>query len=158
MTNTNKAKTINSIGIDFDNTIVYYDDVFYNLAFNKGWIKKNRKLSKNEIRDFIHKSNNGIEKWKVLQSMVYSSLISNAPPMPEVFKFIKICNDFDISVHIVSHKTKYAEINTNGNNLRKKALEWIYTHKAKFRVNLPDSSINFMDTREDKIKFIKKFQ
>ena len=87
------TKILNSIGIDFDNTIVCYDDIFYNLAINKGWIKENRRLSKNEVRDVIHRSNNGIKKWKILQSIVYGDLILDAPPMPEVFEFIKICNE-----------------------------------------------------------------
>jgi hypothetical protein len=153
-----KVKTINSIGIDFDNTIVCYDDVFCNLAFNKGWVNKNSGLSKNKVRDLIHKSNNGIEKWKELQSMVYSDLISIAPPMSDVFKFIKSCNYHNISICIVSHKTEYAEIDTNGGNLREKALDWIHAHKVKYGVHLPADNIYFTDTREEKIKLIKKLK
>jgi hypothetical protein len=152
------TRTINSIGIDFDNTIICYDDVFCNLAFNKGWIDKDIGLSKNEIRDFIHEGDNGVEKWKFLQSMVYSNLISIAPPMPEVFKFIRICNAYNIPVYIVSHKTEYAEIDTNGGSLRKKALDWIRIHKVKYGVHLPSDNIYFTDTREEKIKLIEKLK
>jgi len=146
---------IASIGIDFDNTIVCYESIFQDLAVKKKWIHSKRKLSKHEVKDKIYNLENGIIKWKTLQSIVYSDLISNAIPKQGVFEFIKKCNIYDINVYIVSHKTEYAEIPTSGNSLRVMALEWLSNNLEQHKVELPQDNVYFANTREEKIDVIK---
>ena len=43
------------VGIDFDNTIVCYDSLFYNIALEKGLIPSNISKSKNSVRDYLRK-------------------------------------------------------------------------------------------------------
>ena len=47
------------IGIDFDNTIVTYDNVFYEHAVKLGLIDKSVSKNKKQIRDEIRKLPNG---------------------------------------------------------------------------------------------------
>lgn len=146
---------ISSIGLDFDNTIVCYEDIFQNLAEQNNWIQSEKKLTKSDIKDKILSLKNGLFKWKTMQSLVYSDLISSATPMQGVFDFIKKCNNHNIDFYIVSHKTEYAEITTSGNNLRDMALEWLMKNFAHHKLTLPLDSIYFAHTREDKINTIR---
>ena len=59
------------IGIDFDNTIVTYDDVFFKYAFDMGLISKDVKKKKQIIRDTIRKLPDGEAKWIELHAILY---------------------------------------------------------------------------------------
>ena len=78
-----------------------------------------------------------------------------APPMTGVLNFIKRCNDSDVDIYIVSHKTEYAEIKTSGNNLRTKALEWLRYNIIKHGLKLNFDNVYFSNTRGEKINIIK---
>ena len=53
---------ISSIGLDFDNTIVCYEDIFQNLAEQNNWIQSEKKLTKSDIKDKILSLKNGLFK------------------------------------------------------------------------------------------------
>ena len=98
-----------SIGIDFDNTIVCYESIFQDLAEKNNWIQSENKLTKRDTKDRILDLKNGIVKWKTIQSIVYSDLISNAIPMQGVFEFIKKCNIHNVDVYIVDEFIEYLD-------------------------------------------------
>lgn len=150
-----RSKGTKSIGIDFDNTIVCYEKIFQDLAVQNNWIKGDKKLTKNEIKNTILNHKNGVMKWKTMQSLVYSDLISKAIPMRGVFEFFKKCNINNVEFYIVSHKTEHAEITTSGNNLRFMAMNWLINNFSQHQLNLPINKVYFENTREDKIKTIK---
>ena len=58
------------IGIDFDNTIVNYDEVFKKVALQLSLIKKDWNGTKQELRKKIIREKNE-EVWKKLQGLVY---------------------------------------------------------------------------------------
>ena len=60
------------IGIDFDNTIVCYDDVFHKAASLQGLIPEGLPSSKNSVRDYLRKIGKE-ENWTRLQGTVYGS-------------------------------------------------------------------------------------
>ena len=63
------------IGIDFDNTIIKYDNLFYEIALEKKLIPKTLQKNKEEVKNFF--INNNIEnQWTMLQGEVYGSKIS----------------------------------------------------------------------------------
>ena len=41
------------IGVDFDNTIVCYDDLFHRIAVEQGLVPARLEPRKNEVRDFL---------------------------------------------------------------------------------------------------------
>ena len=47
------------IGIDFDNTLVSYDDVLYDEALQRGLIHLDSGKGKKDIRDMIRRKPNG---------------------------------------------------------------------------------------------------
>ena len=123
------------IGIDFDNTIVEYGDIFMKQACRLGWIKGGEKRTKQHVRDLIRKLPDGEMKWKKLQGLVYGKRIIDANPFEGVMKFVHRCRSEHVDVFIISHKTEYAEAVEEKVNLRDKgeptrvAKELIAKHK-----------------------------
>lgn len=141
------------IGIDFDNTIVDYSDIFTKQACRLGWINAGASRTKQEVRDLIKELPDGEMKWKKLQGLVYGQSILEANPFEGVIKFIKRCRAEHIDVFIVSHKTEYTEALEEKINLREAAWDWL---KAKGFLNSVDADkIFFEHPREDKLNRIQ---
>lgn len=94
------------IGIDFDNTIICYDQVFYRLALESGLIPLDLPPGKNIIRN--HLRGEGKEDlWTEMQGLVYGDKIIEAEPYPGVDDFLSYCKLKNIPTCIVSHKTRH---------------------------------------------------
>lgn len=148
------------MGIDFDNTIVNYGDIFTNQAYRLGWIKAGDKKTKQQVRDMIKKLPDGEMKWKKLQGLVYGKFISDANPFEGVIQFIKRCRAEHVDVFIVSHKTEYVEALEERINLREAALNWL---RANDFLNarkscLDESRIFFEHPRENKLARISELK
>ena len=148
------------IGIDFDNTIIDYSDIFTKQACNLGWIKADTKKTKQQVRDTVRELPDGESKWRQLQGLVYGKLINDAKPFEGVIEFIKKCAAENVDVFIVSHKTEYVEALDEKINLREAALNWL---KAKGFLNsekpfLTESRIFFEHPRGDKINRISELK
>ena len=63
------------LGIDFDNTIVKYDNLFHKIALEKGLIDTSAGKRKKEIRDYLRSRNKGGE-FTLLQGEVYGLRIT----------------------------------------------------------------------------------
>jgi len=94
------------IGIDFDNTIVCYDDVFHKAAVERNFIPATFSASKTEIRDFF-RAQKQEAVWTELQGYVYGARMDLAQPFPGVGDFFEYCRKHNIRVSIISHKTKH---------------------------------------------------
>src|SRR3989338_685682 len=144
------------IGIDFDNTIIDYGDIFMKQACRLGWIKGGEKRTKQHVRDLIRKLPDGEMKWKKLQGLVYGKRIIDANPFEGVMKFVHRCRSEHVDVFIISHKTEYAEAVEEKVNLREAAFNWL---KAKGFLNpqmcgLDKDKIFFEHPREVKLNRI----
>jgi hypothetical protein len=142
------------IGLDFDNTLIDYSNVFSSAAREKGWVD-GASYTKKEIREETRKLPNGDHKWQVLQSLVYGSFIHQARIMEGAKDFLIFCKQHNIKVSIISHKTKYADLD-HTKNLRKAALFWL--EKNDFfnpvKISILQKNVFFHSTREGKIKQI----
>jgi hypothetical protein len=58
------------IGIDFDNTIVLYEDLFHRCALEEGLIRPETPKDKKAIRDEIRQLPQGEARWTILQGVV----------------------------------------------------------------------------------------
>lgn len=94
------------IGVDFDNTIVCYDQVFHDEALAKALINADIPVSKDKIRNYLRAAGQE-DKWTELQGYVYGCCMRNAAPFPGVINFFKYMRSIGIALYIVSHKTKY---------------------------------------------------
>ena len=148
------------IGIDFDNTIVNYDTVFYDEALRRGFIVSGSRKGKKDIRDMVRRTRNGEVEWQKVQATVYGPRMNEAKLIDGVKAFCRCCKASKVRLCIVSHKTEYAKMDNTRTNLREAALSWM---KAKrfFESNglgLSTEDVFFESMRYEKIQRIKKMQ
>jgi hypothetical protein len=93
------------LGIDFDNTLISYDQLFHRIALDKGLISKEIPKQKNAVRNSMRER--GIEdEWTRLQGEVYGSRILEAEPYPGMLSTLKQLAVKNVHMCIVSHKTR----------------------------------------------------
>ena len=93
------------IGVDFDNTIVCYDDLFHRVAREQGLIPAEIHPAKSSVRDYLRKVERE-DDWTQLEGYVYGSRMSEAAAYPGVCDFFARCRESRIDLCIISHKTK----------------------------------------------------
>ncbi|MFC1815187.1 haloacid dehalogenase-like hydrolase [Thermodesulfobacteriota bacterium] len=114
------------IGVDFDNTIICYDEVFQAVALEQGLIHKDLPPGKDSVRNFL-RSIGKEDQWTELQGLVYGSRIDVAKPFPGVIDFFLYCRQNIIPVNIISHKTKYPYRGPRY-DLHQAAFRWLELH------------------------------
>lgn len=142
------------IGLDFDNTIICYDDVFYSVARDMSLVPEELPGTKNSVRDYLRKTGRE-DDWTELQGIVYGPQIYRAQIFAGVFEFLGYCRENKIPVYIVSHKTRYPYLGEKY-DLHAFALEWL--DKNGFfnssHTGITRGSVFLEATREDKMKRI----
>ena len=133
------------LGVDFDNTLVSYDELFASLARERGLATA---TGKKAIRDQIRELPNGEIEWQKLQGIAYGPRLAEARLIEGVPEFFAACRQREIPIHIISHKTEFAGYDDTRTNLRQAALAWL---KAQ---DLPTAQ--FGSTRAEKIAAIRK--
>lgn len=94
------------IGVDFDNTIVCYDQLFHRVACEQGLIPADLPTTKGAVCDYLRR--NGHEAaWTAMQGSVYGARIGDAAPFPGVVDFFATCVRQGRPIVIISHKTRY---------------------------------------------------
>lgn len=91
------------IGVDFDNTIVSYDALFWGLARERNLIPGHFPANKVAVRDYLRDS--GRETiWTELQVLAYGERIQDAVMFPGAIDFFLSCARHAKRVVIISHK------------------------------------------------------
>ena len=142
------------LGLDFDNTLIDYDLIFYETALKLGLIDKNIKKSKKSVSNYLVKRNQE-HKFTFLQGEVYGKEIINAEKSEGMFDSLKQLKNKGVHLHIVSHKTKKPIIGENY-DLHKAARDWLEKNKFfdKDGLNLNKSDVYFEEKKEYKIERI----
>src|SRR5207302_4158082 len=112
------------IGIDLDNTLVCYDDLFHFAAHQEGLIELSAPKGKERIRDAIRLLPGGESKWTRLQAIVYGPRISGARTFEGGEMFLRHCSEQGTKAVIVSHKTRFVTLDGKRIDLRDSALAW----------------------------------
>ena len=94
------------IGLDFDNTIVCYDDVFHYAALERGLIPAETPATKDGVRDWLRKAGRE-DDWTELQGYIYGARMDLAAPFPGVREFLRDARASGCDIRIVSHKTRH---------------------------------------------------
>jgi hypothetical protein len=143
------------IGIDFDNTIITYDEVFCAMAKRNGLIDSVVASRKQAVRDAIRLLPDGELTWQRLQGEVYGKGITAATMFDGVKRFLRRCRVEGCSVAIVSHKTEYGHYDPQRVNLRDAALEWMTVNGLfKGEHAISRENVYFENTREQKLRRI----
>src|SRR5690242_9557799 len=94
------------LGVDFDNTIVCYDELFHRVAREKDLIPAGVPVNKSDVRNYLRRVNNE-DAWTELQGHVYGARMAEAMPYPGVIEFFQACRVAGVGVSIISHKTRH---------------------------------------------------
>lgn len=146
------------IGIDFDNTLVTYDEILYTVALKRGLIPPTADKSKKIIRDRVRQLPDGEVEWQKLQASVYGPLIMEARLINGVQAFFELCRRNGVKVYIVSHKTEFSRYDETRTNLRTAALGWMAAN-GFFQtegLGLSPETVFFCATRGEKIEHIRQ--
>lgn len=141
------------VGLDFDNTIVSYDEVIFQTAVERGLIEASADVNKRSVRDRIRQLPDGEVEWQKVQALIYGPLMSRAQLIEGVSDFVRACREQHVPVYIVSHKTEFAGYDSTKTNLRAAALAWM-VGKRFFEpegLGLRVENVFFESTREAKI-------
>ncbi len=111
------------IGLDFDNTIVCYDELFPRVAVEDGLVPEDLPRTKGQIRDYLRQVDRE-DDWTRLQGCVYGAHMAEAKMFPGVMDFLSACRNWAITVCIISHKTKKPYLGPDY-DLHQAAREWI---------------------------------
>ena len=146
------------IGLDFDNTIVLYDEIFYHYALKKKYIDPNIPKTKKAVRYALIKKNQE-HIFTEIQGIVYGKLIKNAPLQSGFINSLTLLSKMDCKISIVSHKTKYPIIGEKF-NLHESALNWLKNNQVINNKDfiLKEENIFFEETEIQKINRIKEIK
>ena len=142
------------IGLDFDNTVVCYDDVIHRAAVERGLIPPETPPVKKIVRDQLRALGRE-DDWTKLQGYVYGPGMKGAMAYPGVLDFLDRCKTEGMKVAIISHKTKSPYAGPDY-DLHEFALEWLRENGIiGGKVNsLLHGQVFFELTKEDKINRI----
>jgi len=139
------------IGIDFDNTIVCYDPVFFLAAREQELIPEDVPPTKSGVRDYLRRIGRE-DDWTVLQGYIYGARMELADPFPGALDFIRRARAAGIEIFIVSHKTRTPYLGPEY-DLHAAATGWLESQGAfsPSQVNLERERVFFELTKNDKI-------
>ncbi|HOX28883.1 MAG TPA: hypothetical protein PLQ76_07010 [bacterium] len=139
------------IGIDFDNTIVCYDDVFYSAAVERGLIPPEAGRGKSDVRNYLRAVGKE-DAWTELQGVIYGPEMKRARPFPGVKDFMARCAVRNIEFFIISHRTRHPYIGPR-HDLHSAARDWLRENGFSGRSPdlLDDEHIFFELKAEEKI-------
>lgn len=145
------------IGIDLDNTLVCYDELFHFVAHQEGLIELSAPNGKERIRDAIRLLPQGERKWTRLQAIVYGPRISGATAFEGSEMFLRHCSEQGTKAVIVSHKTHFVTLDGKPVDLRDSALAWMKARKFfdPDGCGLSPNNVFFESTRSEKIERIR---
>jgi hypothetical protein len=144
------------IGIDFDNTLIGYDDVFLAAARERNLVGSGFVGSKQAVRDAIRLLPDGELAWQHLQGHVYGKGIDRAVMFEGVDAFLRRCRAAGHGVFVVSHKTEYGHYDPDRVNLRAAAADWMEARGffAPDKYAIPRANVFFESSRAEKLRRI----
>ncbi len=145
-------------GIDFDNTLVTYDEVLAKIAGERGLIECNPAETKKSIRDRLRRLPDGEIEWQRCQALLYGSRIGEAKLIEGVSRFFELARQQGTRTYIISHKTEFSPFDNS--NLREAALSWMTANRffESDGLGLTYNDVFFADTRQQKINYIAELR
>ncbi len=141
------------VGLDFDNTIVCYDELFAALAVEEGFFDAAPKGGKKAVRDKLRTRPGGEMAWRKLQALAYGPRIAEAKPYEGVMEFLSRGFSAGFRFVVVSHKTRRPASADVDADLREAALAWMEGQGFFGRrgFGLSPDDVHFEDSRAEKV-------
>jgi hypothetical protein len=143
-----------TIGIDFDNTIVRYDELFHRAALERGLVPPETPRTKESVRDYLRACGREPD-WTELQGYVYGARMKDVEAFPGALDFFAAATRTGVPVYIISHKTKFPYRGPRY-DLHAAAREWLDSRGFfdKARIGLGADQVFFVETKEEKLRRI----
>jgi len=140
------------IGIDFDNTIACYDEVFLSVAREMELVPANFRGSKKAVRDAVRSRAGGDVAWQILQARLYGRDIGRAHLADGVMTLLERARQRNIPVAIVSHKMQFSPFDSV-TDLRVAAKSWMEANGLFDPAGngVQPDNVFFEATRQDKL-------
>ena len=154
----------NRIGIDLDNTILKYDEVFHSLALAESWIDSECLCDKDSVKKGLSRKAESTGKseklWQQLQAWAYGNHIGKALVFDGFFEFVRQARQYGDKLFIVSHKTEFSNYDPSV-QLRRSALNTLDQRGFFESVNQGGLGFNrqdvfFASSLDEKIKKIQE--
>ncbi|MCD8554284.1 hypothetical protein [Seleniivibrio sp.] len=143
------------IGLDFDNTIVNYDNAFCRCAEEEGLLSGVQAAKKDDVKRLLIDSGRE-ESWTRLQGLVYGARMEYAVLNKGFGDFISTAKELGAELFIVSHKTRYPYL---GEKYDLHEAAWGYINKNIVSKGLVrKENIFFRLTKEEKIQKIAELK
>lgn len=144
------------IGLDFDNTIVNYDGLFYKVAREQNLIPDTIPVNKVAVRDHLRRIGQE-DRWTEMQGYVYGARMDEAVGYPGVIEFFERAAVSGHELAIVSHKTRHPFMGFPY-DLHAVARSWVERHLVtRHHPLLSEKSVFFELTKEEKLARIADF-
>lgn len=138
------------IGLDFDNTIACYEQVFHKVAVEKNLIPPETPMAKVAVRNYLRSVDNE-DAWTELQGYVYGARMADVAPFPGALETLSRARDAGHELYIVSHKTKQPFLGPQY-DLHEAAQRWILeVLKDEHGPTVPPVNISFREKKSEKI-------
>lgn len=141
------------IGIDLDNTIVCYDEVFGALARCRGIIGSDNRSGRIALRDEL-RAGGREDVWTELQGEAYGDRMDAAPPFAGAREFVEECARHDVAVFVVSHRTRQP-YRGPASDLHAAARHWLVEQGFVGSAALTPDRVFLELTRDDKMRRIR---
>jgi len=144
------------IGVDFDNTIVCFDTLFYAEALRKKLISNETPANKLAVREAL-RSRWGDLVWTELQGTIYGEKIQDAQPYEGVKAFFSAAKDKGHEVFVISHKTQTPALGP-AHDLHAAARNWLQSQTFFSDLGLKEEHAFFETSIAGKIERIQKMK
>jgi hypothetical protein len=144
------------LGIDFDNTLACYDQIFTDLAHELNLIDVSEVKTKQQIREQARLRDELL--WQRMQGMVYGQRMQQAALFSGAAEFLAHCAATGVEVYIVSHKTRFGHHDETQTNLRDAARLWMRNQGFFDRYIILEENLYFESTQHEKIARINSLQ
>lgn len=137
------------IGIDFDNTIVSYDEAFHTAAVERGLVAAGTPAVKDAVRDELRRAGRE-DDWTLLQGQVYGPGMGKALPFPGVVDFLRLCGQRGVPVRVISQRTRRPFLGPE-HDLHEAARRWLLRNRFFAGTGLAPEQVFFEETKAAKL-------
>lgn len=143
------------LGLDFDNTLVRYDQLFHQLALEKNLIEQEVPANKTAIRNYLREHDKE-EEFTLLQGEVYGPRILEAEPAEGMLEALNKLSENGIQMVLVSHKTRTPYMGPEY-DLHQAAWNWLekYRFFADQGLRWERNQVYFEETKQKKVSRIE---
>ncbi len=142
------------IGIDFDNTLVCYDELFHKVALEQRLIPADLPANKSEVRNYLRKIGRE-DDWTEMQGLVYGARLNEAKAFPGMLAFLRVASAIGIEMRIISHKTRHP-YRGEKYDLHTAARTWLERQGVTAGIALNEVDVFFELTKAEKLARIGK--